>query len=166
MSARGQRDDADARAAGPRPQGRPPHFNHVAMSVAPTLLVDGQDKDDLIAFYRDVFGWNHLEMMDTPGERLVFHTYSLEQFVFLHGDPAPMQCPRLDHFGFSVGTETELDDVLALARAYQLRDERVDIIDKHRDDHGPIKITAAYIGFLLPMMIEIQWWEKDWTLAS
>ena len=40
--------------------------------------------------------------------------------------------------------------------------DRVDIIDKHRDDHGVIAITACYIGFLLPMMVEIQWWDKEW----
>ena len=38
----------------------------------------------------------------------------------------------------------------------------LDIIDKHRDDHGPIAITACYIGFMLPMMVEIQWWDKTW----
>ena len=101
-------------------------------------------------------------MMDTPGERLVFHTYSLEQFVFLNGDDNAMTCPRLDHYGFSVSSEAELDEILNAATEYQTRDARVDIIAKHRDDHGPIKITACYIGYLLPMMVEIQWWDKQW----
>ena len=143
------------------PTRRAPRFNHVAMSVDPALL-DGRGKADLIAFYSEVFGWTHLDMMDVAGERLVFHTYSLEQFVFLHGDADPMRCPRMDHYGFSVGTELELDELLAAAQAYSVRDGRVDIIDKHRDDHGPIKITACYIGYLLPMMVEIQWWDKAW----
>ena len=143
------------------PTHRPPHFNHVAMSVDPAML-DGMGKTELIAFYSEVFGWKHLEMMDVPGERLVFHTYSLEQFVFLHGDAEPMRCPRMDHYGFSVATESELDEILAAAQSYQTRDSRVDIIAKHRDDHGPIKITSCYIGFLLPMMVEIQWWDKAW----
>ena len=147
-------------------KGRAPHFNHVAMSVPPSLLEEGTDRNDLIAFYTSVFGWTHLEMMDDPGKRLVFHTYSLEQFVFLHGDPQAMQCPKMDHYGFSVGTETELDDILAAAIAYKVNDDRVDIIDKHRDDHGPIKITACYIGFMLPMMVEIQWWDKAWEHAK
>ncbi len=142
-------------------RSRPPHFNHVAMSV-PSSLLDGTDKAELIAFYCEVFGWTHLEMMDTPGKRLVFHTYSLEQFVFLHGDPQPMACPRMDHYGFSVGTERELDVILARAQEYKTRDDRVDIIDKHRDDYGTIGITACYVGYLLPMMVEIQWWDKSW----
>lgn len=144
---------------------RAPRFNHIAMSVDPALL-DGGPKQELIDFYSSVFGWRHLDMMDVANERLVFHTYSLEQFVYLHGDAQPMQCPRMDHYGYSVGTEAELDDILAKAKEYQRRDARVDIIDKHRDDHGPIKISACYIGFVLPMMVEIQWWEKDWELAS
>ncbi len=147
------------------PKRRPPHFNHVAMSLDPAML-DGAVKEQLIGFYSDVFGWNHLEMMDIAGKRLVFHTYSLEQFVFLHGEADPMRCPRMDHYGFSVGTEGELDEILAAAKSYQVRDDRVDIIDKHRDDHGPIKITSCYIGFLLPMMVEIQWWDKAWLHDS
>jgi hypothetical protein len=140
---------------------RKPRFNHVAMSV-PFDLIDGTPREELIDFYTTVFGWTHLPMMDVDRKRLVFQTYSLEQFVFIHGDEDPLRCPRLDHYGFSVGTEEELDDILAKARAYQERDSRVDIIDKHRDDHGPIAITAIYIGFVLPMMVEIQWWQKEW----
>jgi hypothetical protein len=140
---------------------RPPHFNHVAMSVPPALLTpDGSAP--LRDFYGEVFGWRHLEMMDVESKRLVFQTYSLEQFVFLHGDDEAMRCPRMDHYGFSVATEPELDDILAKAKAYKERDDRVDIIDKHRDDHGTIAITACYVGYLLPMMVEIQWWEKAW----
>ena len=144
---------------------RRPHFNHVAMSVPGTLL-DGAERQDVKAFYAEVFGWTHLPMMDVDGKRMVFQTYTLEQFVFLHGDDAPMTCPRLDHFGFSVGTEQELDEILGKAKAYKERDDRVDIIDKHRDDHGSIAITACYIGYILPMMVELQWWEKEWEKTS
>ena len=140
---------------------RPPHFNHVAMSLPPDRLLAGP-REELIDFYGEVFGWTHLAMMDIDAKRMVFQTYSLEQFVFLHGDDNAMQCPRLDHYGFSVANEEELDAILGKAKAYQQRDDRVDIIDKHRDDHGTIAITACYIGFLLPMMVEIQWWEKSW----
>ena len=137
---------------------RPPRINHVAMSVPPSLLT-GAAKDELVAFYTEVFGWTHLTMMDDDAKRVVFQTYSLEQFVYLHGEDTPMSCPRLDHYGFSVGTEAELDEFLARCRAYKERDDRVDIIDKHTDDHGPLAISAFYVGYLLPMMVEIQWWD-------
>lgn len=79
----------------------------------------------------------------------------MEQFVFLVADDDPMTCARLDRYGLSVETETELDDVLARAKAFREQDDRVDIIDKHVDDHGMLAITSIYIGFLLRMMVEV-----------
>jgi hypothetical protein len=49
--------------------------------------------------------------------------------------------------------------MLERAKAFQVKDPRVDIIDKHVDDHGFLAITSIYVGYLLPMMIEIQWWD-------
>ena len=79
--------------------------------------------------------------------------------LIMPADDPPMTCPRLDHYGFSVGTEAELDAMLERAKAFQAKDPRVDIIDKHVDDHGVLAITSIYVGYLLPMMIEIQWWD-------
>ena len=67
--------------------------------------------------------------------------------------------PRLDHFGMSVDTEQELDDMLARAKAFQARDDRVDIVDREVTDHGMLAITSFYVRYLLPMMVEIQWWD-------
>jgi len=138
---------------------RPPRFTHVAMSV-PADLLDEQGRADLIAFYNEVFGFEELPTMTEDRRRLVFGCYTIEQFVFLiAGDDPPMTCPRMDHYGFSVGTEAELDVFLDRAKAFQAKDPRVDIIDKHVDDHGPLAITAFYVGYLLPMMVEVQWWD-------
>ncbi len=137
---------------------RPPRFNHVAMSV-PSTLLEPAGRAELTAFYGDVFGWNELPTETIDGARLIFGVHAMEQFVFLIADDAPMTCPRLDHYGLSVGTEAELDDVLAKAKAWQARDERVDIVDKKTDDHGMLAITSIYVRFLLPMMVEIQWWD-------
>ena len=138
---------------------RPPRFNHVAMSV-PADLLDERGRADLIAFYHEVFGFDELPTMTQDRRRLVFGCYTIEQFVFLiAGDDPPMTCPRMDHYGFSVATEAELDEFLARAKAFQAKDPRVDIVDKHVDDHGPLAITAFYVGYLLPMMVEVQWWD-------
>ena len=142
-------------------RSRGPRFNHVAMSV-PADLLDAEHRALLGDFYRTVFGWEELPTMTEDRHRLVFSCYAVEQFVFLIADDPPMTCPRLDHFGFSVGAEAELDDILDRARAYQERDPRVDIIDKAVDDHGMLAITSIYVRYLLPMMVEIQWWDfKD-----
>jgi hypothetical protein len=137
---------------------RTPRFNHVAMSV-PADLLDEAGRKQLCDFYEEVFGWNELPTETVDRKKLVFGVHAIEQFVFLIADESPMVAPRLDHFGLSVGNEAELDDVLAKAKAYQARDDRVDIIDKSIDDHGMLTITSIYVGYLLPMMVEIQYWE-------
>ena len=137
---------------------RPPRFNHVAMSV-PSSLLEPAGREELCAFYGDVFGWQELPTESIDGRRLIFSVHTVEQFVFLIADDAPMTCPRLDHYGLSVETEAELDAVLAKAKVWQERDDRVDIIDKKTEDHGMLAITSIYVRYLLPMMVEIQWWE-------
>ena len=140
---------------------RAPRFNHVAMSLPPDLLGD-EGRRDIVHFFDEVFGWEELPMLTEDRHRLVFQAYTLEQFVFLIADEPPMACPRLDHFGMSVETEQELDDMLARAKAFQARDDRVDIVDKELTDHGMLAITSFYVRYLLPMMVEVQWWDfKD-----
>jgi hypothetical protein len=130
----------------------------VAVSV-PADLLDEAGRKRLCDFYEAVFGWNELPTETVDRKKLVFGVHAIEQFVFLIADESPMVAPRLDHFGLSVGTEAELDDVLAKAKAYQARDDRVDVIDKTTEDHGMLAITSIYVGYLLPMMVEIQYWE-------
>jgi hypothetical protein len=137
---------------------RKPRFNHVAMSV-PADLLGEQGRKELCDFYGDVFGWAELPTETVDREKLVFGVHTIEQFVFLIADDPPMTCPRLDHYGLSVGAMEELDDVLARAKAYRERDDRVEIVDKKTDDHGMLAITSIYVRYLLPMMVEIQYWE-------
>ena len=49
---------------------------------------------------------------------------------------------------------------------WRARHDRVDIVDKKRDDHGMLAITSIYIGYLLPMLCEIQWWDYHETTAK
>jgi len=137
---------------------RKPRFNHVAMSL-PSELLGAEHRKEIVSFYEDVFGWNEQPVMTLDGQRLVLSAYTYEQFVFLIADDSPRACPRLDHFGISVATEDELDDMLARARRYQEHDDRVDIVDKKVDDHGMLAITSFYVRYLLPMMVEVQWWD-------
>ncbi len=135
-----------------------PRFNPVAMSLPPDLLAEPA-RDEIVRFYREVFGWEELPMLTIDRKRLVLSAYTYEQFVFLIADDPPMVCPRLDHFGMSVATEVELDGMLERAKAYRERDDRVDIIDKKVEDHGVLAITSCYVRYLLPMMVEVQWWD-------
>ena len=137
---------------------RKPHFNHVAMSV-PADLLDEQHRTDIVRFYDEVFGFKELPTETEDRKKLVLSVHTYEQFVFLIADDQPMACPRLDHYGISVDTEAELDDMLARARAFEAHDDRVDIVEREVTDHGMLAITSFYVGYLLPMMIEVQWWD-------
>jgi hypothetical protein len=137
---------------------RNPRFNHVAMSL-PADLLSEENRADITRFYDEVFGWKELPMMTEDRHRLVLSCYTYEQFVFLIAEDKPMACARLDHYGISVETEAELDEMLARAKAFAAKDDRVDLIDRKTEDHGMLAITSFYVGFLLPMMVEVQWWD-------
>jgi hypothetical protein len=136
----------------------PPRFNHVAMSVPADLLAE-DGRRDLVRFYHDVFGFEELPTETIDRKRLVLGCGRIDQFIFLIADDEPMACPRLDHYGFSVESEAHLDELLARARAFREHDDRVDIVERKTDDHSMLAITSFYVGYLLPMMVEIQWWD-------
>ena len=50
-------------------------------------------------------------------------------------------------------------DLLARAEAYRDLDDRVEIIDHQVEDHGMLKLHNFYVGFLLPLMVEVQYFE-------
>jgi hypothetical protein len=145
---------------------RSPRFNHVAMSM-PSELLSAESRAEIVKFYDEVFGWKEIPQMTEDDRRLVLSCYTYEQFVFLIAEDDPMRCPRLDHFGISVATEAELDEMLARAKAFQAHDDRVDIIDKKVDDYEMLAITSIYVRYVLPMMVEVQWWDfKDAPVDS
>ena len=137
---------------------RTPHFNHVAMSL-PTDLLTGRNKDDITRFWSQIAGFEEIPQMTDDGKRLVLSCHAVEQFVFLIADDSPMTCPRLDHYGFSVGSLEDLEAAHARSAAFRETDDRVDLIDTTVDDYDVLKIHSFYVGYLLPMMLEIQYWE-------
>lgn len=138
-----------------------PRFNHVAMSV-PASQLDDAGRDEIVRFYADVFGWNEMPTMTTPGERLVLQAYSYDQFVFLIAEDEPMSAPKMDHFGISVDTQDEFDAFLERARAAADDDDRVTLMVNEAETFGDfLTLHSFYVGFLLPMMVEVQ--HYDWT---
>jgi len=133
-------------------------FNHVAMSVPADLLGEG-GRAGLLDFYGEVFGWTEMPTLTEDRKRLVLRAHSNEQFVFIHAEDAPMHCPPMDHFGLSVSTPTELDEILERAQHYEERDERVRIVDRQVEDFKVLRLHSFYVGYLLPMMIEVQCYE-------
>ena len=135
-----------------------PRFNHVGLSL-PADLMDDAGRKEIVDFYNDVFGWNEIDILTIDRKRLVLQCYSVDQFVFIHAEDDPLKAPRLDHFGIRVFEMDELDAMVARAKKWAERDDRVDLIDKKADDQGVVVITSFYVKFILPLMVEIQHWE-------
>ena len=136
----------------------PTRFNHVAMSM-PADSLDETNRADICRFYSEVFGWQEHPSMTEDRKRLVMGVHSYDQFVFLIADDEPMRAPRLDHFGLAVDSIEQLHEVLGRAKAWAETDDRVDIIDSEVEDHGVLKLHSFYVGYLLPMMVEVQYFE-------
>jgi len=136
----------------------PARFNHVAMSMSPEAL-SASARNDICGFYGDVFGWQEIPQMTEDNKRLVLSVHQVDQFVFLIADDEPMTGPRLDHFGVSVDSVDHLHSTLGKAKAFAQTDDRVDLIDYEVEDHEVLKIHNFYVGFLLPLMVEVQHFE-------
>ena len=134
-------------------------LNHVAISVDPAIF-DGGGRAEVLAFYNEVFGWTEGDNTDELGNPLILYTGAFGQFVYLLPATPPMEAPPLDHFGLLVESIEELDAIVERARRVHERDGRVRIIERSarttRGESADYVLTSAYVGFLLPLMIELQ----------
>ena len=141
----------------------PPILNHVAISMDPAVL-DQRGRADVLAFYGDVFGWTEGDNTGEAGNPLILYTGAFGQFVYLLPADPPLTAPALDHFGMQVDDVDDMHAIVERAKAHLALDGRVRVIDVHsRTTHGPTHLytlTSAYIGFLLPLMIELQHIER------
>jgi hypothetical protein len=137
-----------------------PRLNHVAMSVPRTLVQDAAWRLRVSEFFAEVFGWAEVSAAaGRSATTLIFLVHSPQQFVFLQASDQPMTCPGMDHFGLQVSTIEELRELHRKAVAFHARDARVEIIPPKSEIQGPFRLTSFYVGFLLPMMIEVQHFE-------
>jgi hypothetical protein len=139
---------------------RAPRLNHVAMSV-PADALDAEGRAALIAFYGDLFGFEEYEDLTEDRHRLVFRAHHHEQFVFLISDDTPMAAPRLDHFGLSVSTLDDFEEVARRAAAWKAKEpDEVDLIEPTVEEYvGALKLHSFYVRYRLPLMVETQHFE-------
>jgi hypothetical protein len=144
---------------GPR-FSKAPRLNHVAMSV-PASTLDADGRAALCAFYGDVYGFAEYDMLTLDRERLVLGFHTAEQFLFLIAEESPMTAPRLDHFGLSVATKDEFDEVARRAAAWVEREpEHTDLIEPSFEEHvGLLRLHSFYVRYRLPLMVETQFFE-------
>ena len=119
----------------------------------------------LVDFYSEVFGWSEADNSTETGNPLILFTGAWRQFVYLL--PAKdkfMVTPNMDHFGIEVSSRREMFEIIERVRAYQDKDDRVSITDVGTmvTRHGDIEytLTNVYIGFLIPLWIELQHSER------
>lgn len=138
---------------------RPPRLNHVAISMDPAQL-DEQGRADILDFYGDVFGWTEGDNSGEKGNPLILYTGAFAQFVYLLPGEPYLTAPALDHFGVQADTIEDLEAIVERAKARATGDDRVRVIDiESRTTPGPTHdytLTSAYVGFVLPLMVEIQ----------
>jgi hypothetical protein len=136
-----------------------PRLNHVAMSL-PRDVLDDAGRAEILDFYGGVFGWTEGDNTGETGNPLILYTGAFGEFVYLLPADAPLTAPPLDHFGLLVATLDEHAAIVERAKMRAANDDRVTIIDTHaRTTPGPeadYTLTSAYIGFLLPLMVEVQ----------
>lgn len=135
-----------------------PRLNHVAITMDRDLL-DDNGRKEILDFYGDVFGWTEGDNTGEQGNPLIMYTGEFGQFVFLvPGDAST--ATTVDHFGLQVSTCEEIEEIVANAKKRQETDDRVKVTDIHsRITRGPVHeytLTSAYIGFVLPLTIELQ----------
>jgi len=138
---------------------KPPILNHLALSVPRALVSDTADRRRLLDFYERVFGWRSIELMQVEGERVVLHLHQVTHFLFLVGSDAPLTAPSGDHFGIEVYERRALDGVVDRARTFRETDPAVEISDVGLEDYGTIRIHNVYIRYLLPLSVEVQFYE-------
>jgi hypothetical protein len=138
----------------------PPRFNHVALSV-PGDLLDDAGRAALTAFYGDVFGFEEYPDLTRDRERLVLRAHTHEQFLYLTADDQPMTAPRLDHFGLSVSSLAEFEEVARRAAAWKAREpDDVELIEPSFEEYaGALRLHSFYVRYRLPLMVETQHFE-------
>ena len=141
-----------------------PRINHVAISVDADVMND-EGRAALLDFYSVVFGWTEGDNSTETGNPLILFTGGSRQFLYLlPAKDAFMVTPEMDHFGMEVSSKEELMEILERVRAYQSKDDRVRITDvgtmvtRHND--AEYTLTNVYIGFLIPLWIELQHIER------
>lgn len=148
---------AEAPVSSTTPKAKPPRLNHVALSM-PSSALEPAGREEIVKFYGEVFGWQEYPQMTIDGHRLVLGLHVYDQFVFLVDNDHPLQAPQTDHFGLSVATKEEFDSLLATLRERAAADPRISV-EHEVDDQEVVIIHSIYVHHLLPLTVEVQWWE-------
>lgn len=135
-------------------------FNHMELTLPVGALA--RDRDAIIAFYGEVFGFDAIDVPLFDSSGLLLRTDAeTSQFLLLMEQDTHLHSPGYDHLGFLYDSRAEVDDKLARCKQWQKKDDRVRL--KEYDDLiiSPTTTHAFYVQFLLPIWFDIQVVEYD-----
>ncbi|MBI3743804.1 MAG: hypothetical protein HY261_05885 [Chloroflexi bacterium] len=102
--------------------------------------------------------------MTNDGKRLVLRLYRRGQFLYLISGSKVSWLNTPDHFGIEVYDKATLDSMIGKAKAFKQRHPEVEIIDVKADTDTPtLRLWNAYVRYLLPLMVEVQYYEEKTT---
>ena len=130
-------------------------FNHMELTLPPGSL--SRDRDAIVAFYSEVFGFDAIDVPLFDASGLLLRTDTdTSQFLLLMEQEKHLVSPGYDHLGFLYDTRAEVDEKLALCKRWQKKDDRLRL--KEYDDLviKPTVTHAFYVQYLLPIWFDIQ----------
>ncbi len=132
-----------------------PRFNHMELTLPPGALE--QSRDEIRAFYGEVFGFESLDVPILGQNGLLLRTDpETSQFLLITEQKKHMNSPGYDHLGFLYESRSEVDALLGACKERQAADPRVEIKEYEDLVAGPTTVRAFYVRFLLPIWFDVQ----------
>lgn len=134
----------------------PMRLNHMELTF-PEGTLTPELKQNITDFYRELFGWNTLEI-DIVDQKalLLMLDEDVSQFILLAESPKPMQSPGYDHLGLLFDTREEVDALLEKAKAMQAVNSEIQIKEYEDLKEGGTIVHAFYVRHLLPIWFDVQ----------
>ena len=135
-------------------------FNHMELTF-PVGTLDDVFRNEVDAFYGDVFGWTGVDT-EVVGQlcHVLLTGDPSGDFILLAESPKPMSSPGYDHLGLLQGTRAEVDELLDRCKRWQEKDDRVKIKEYEDLVTGDLVIHAFYVKHLLPIYFDVQCMER------
>ena len=127
-------------------------YSHIQFTV-PSKLLQGAEKQSLIAFFSQVLDWN---VVFNTSDTLGFRGFRPGQYIVLKGgEPTSFQSD--DHFGIATSTRDDFDELFRRAKEFQRDHGGIEVTDRDSmtNDYGAM--DWFFLNSALPVTIEIRY---------
>jgi hypothetical protein len=132
-----------------------PRFNHMELTLPPGVL--SERRREIADFYRDLFGWEALDVPIVGQLGLLLRTDpETSQFLLVTEQRKAMSAPGYDHLGLLYDSREEVDALLEQAKKCQERDPRIELKEYEDLEIGGTTVHAFYVRHLLPIWFDVQ----------